>query len=88
VSFENKTTNPPADTNTSQVVDDPQLMAETAILVKFQTAPGSSYTLEESTDLENWSDGITDIVGNGGVMKLFFEITTPRKFYRLKPSVE
>ncbi len=74
--------------NTSQVADKPPLVVEAAILVKFQTALGSKYSIEESTDLENWSDGTSDIVGNGGVMKLFFETTTSRKYYRLKPAGE
>jgi hypothetical protein len=74
--------------STNQVVDNPPIMIETAILVKFQSALGSVYTIEESTNLENWSDAIADISGDGEILKFFFEITTPRKFYRLKPPAE
>ena len=74
--------------STDQVVDAPSVTIETAILVKFQSALGSTYTIQESTDLENWSDAITDIEGNGDLIKAFFEISDPEKFYRVKPSGE
>jgi hypothetical protein len=74
--------------STNQIVDNPPIMIETAILLKFQSALGSTYTIEESTDLETWSDAVTDISGNGEALKFFFEITTPRKFYRLEPPAE
>lgn len=74
--------------STNQVLDNPPAMIETAILVKFQSALGSAYIIEESTDLEDWSDAVTDISGDGEIMKFFFEITTPKKFYRLKPPAE
>lgn len=68
-----------------QVVDIPPIGIETAILIKFQAALGSTYAIEQSTDMVTWSDAVTDILGDGNEMKFFFEITTPRKFYRLKP---
>ena len=71
---------------TSPVQHTPRLTVETAILVKFQSLEGSTYVIEESTDLENWSNAVSGIQGDGTVMKFFFEMTTPRKFYRLKPQ--
>jgi len=73
---------------TNQVVDNPPIMVETAILVKFQSALGSSYTIEQSTDLLNWSDAVTGIVGDGEILQFFFEVTSPRRFYRLEPPSE
>lgn len=74
--------------STSQVIDNPGLMVETAILVKFQSALDSTYTIEKSTDLENWSEAIPEITGTGNVMKFFFEIKSPKEFYRLQPPSE
>lgn len=74
--------------STSAVQDTPELAIETAILVKFQSAVGSVYTIQESTDAENWEDSIPNIAGDGSVLKFFFEISTPHKFYRLRPSSE
>ena len=74
--------------STSQVIDNPPLMIETVTLVKFQSALGSTYTIEKSTDLEDWSDAVTGISGTGNIMKFFFEITSPKEFYRLQPPSE
>jgi hypothetical protein len=70
--------------STTPLAHVPSLSIETAIMVSFPSLPGSSYTIEESEDLENWSDSITGITGDGAVKKFFFEVTTPRKFYRIK----
>jgi len=70
--------------STTPQVHVPDLSIETAIMVSFSSLPGSTYTIEESTDLENWSDSVTGIVGDGTVKKLFFEITNPKTFYRVK----
>lgn len=70
------------------VVDTPQLAIETAIMLKFQSLPGSTYTIESSADMVNWDDTITNIQGNGSILKFFFEITTPRRFYQLKPPAD
>jgi hypothetical protein len=61
---------------------------ETAILLKFQSAQGSDYTIQESLDFENWTETMTGIQGDGTILKFFFEITTPRRFYRLQPPTE
>ena len=74
--------------STNQVVDSPPVEIETAILLKFESALGSSYTIQESTDLDTWSDKIEGIAGTGEEMKFFFEATIPKKFYRLKPPTE
>lgn len=65
--------------------DAPDLEIETAILVKFQSALGSTYVIQQSLDLETWEDAVVGIQGDGSVLKYFFEITTPRLYYRLKP---
>lgn len=74
--------------SSSQVIDTPSLTIETAVLVKFQSALGSTYTIEKSTDLENWSEAVTGITGTGEVMKFFFEITSPGELYRLQQPGE
>lgn len=74
--------------SSSQVIDTPSLTIETAVLVKFQSALGSTYTIEKSTDLENWSEAVTGITGTGEVMKFFFEITSPGELYRLQQPAE
>lgn len=74
--------------STTPTQDTPDLEIETAILVQFQSALGSFYAIEESTNLTSWTDAVVDIEGDGDVKKFFFEITTPEKFYRLKPPEE
>jgi hypothetical protein len=64
---------------------DPNLTIETALSLKFDTALGRHYTIQVSTDLENWTDIETDIIGNGTRMQRFYEIVSPRQFYRIKP---
>lgn len=71
--------------STQPIQDTPSLTIETAILVKFTSSMGSTYTLEESTDMQTWTDAVTGIAGDGTVKKFFFEITTPRKYYRVEP---
>ena len=80
-------TGPSAETITFSTVpeeENPQLNIESAILLHFETKNGSTYTIEESTDLENWEPVINDIQGDGSVKKYFFEISTPTKFYRIQ----
>lgn len=72
----------------SRVIDTPSLTIETAVLVEFQSALGSTYTIEKSTDLENWSVAVPGITGTGEVMKFFFEITSPGELYRLQQPGE
>ena len=76
--------------STSPVQDTPDLFIETAVVLQFQSALGSVYTIQESTDLDmaNWTDSVTDIQGDGSLLRFFFAITTPSTFYRLKPSEE
>lgn len=62
----------------------PQLIIETAILLHFESKVGSTYTIEESTDLENWEPVVNNIQGDGSVKKYFFETSTPKKFYRIQ----
>lgn len=71
--------------STEPIQDTPPLTIETAILVKFASALGSTYAIEESIDMQTWTDVVAGIDGDGTTKKFFFEITTPRKFYRLKP---
>lgn len=66
----------------------PELNIETAILLKFHSALGSTYTIESSTNLVSWTNAVSDIEGDGDVKKFFFEITAPETFYRLKPPEE
>jgi hypothetical protein len=73
---------------TVPVPHSPQLFIEAAILVSFESASGSLYTIQESVDLLEWNDAISDIEGDGSVIKHFFDIAVPRKFYRLKPPAE
>ncbi len=61
-----------------------QLTIETAVLLRFDSKIGSTYSIEESTDLENWDPIIIDVEGDGTTKKYFFEISNPRKFYRLQ----
>ena len=68
--------------------DRPELQIETAILLEFQSALGSTYIIEESTNLVTWTDSIIDIEGDSSVKKFFFEITTPKKYYRIQPPEE
>lgn len=55
------------------------------ILVQFETLTGSRYTIQKSNDLLQWADEVVDIDGDGTVKGFFFEITAPKRFYRLKP---
>jgi len=64
----------------------PDVLIETAILLKFQSAEGSTYKIQASEDLENWTDEITGIEGDGSLLKYFFEITSPKKFYQVVPQ--
>ncbi len=64
---------------------DPNLTIETALSLKFNTALGRHYTIQTSTDLENWTDIEMDITGNGTRMQRFYEIVSPKQFYRIKP---
>ncbi len=72
----------------SRIQDIPELDIETSIMVKIPTLQGSVYALQVSTNLVEWSDEVIDIVGDGTTKKHFFEITTPRQFYRVKPLAE
>ena len=70
--------------STSNQVHLPTLSIETSVMVSFPTLEGSTYTIEESIDLENWADSVSGIIGNGEIQKYFFEVSTPKKFYRIK----
>lgn len=72
--------------STSPTAHTPALEIAKAVIVKFQSLPGNSYSIEESTDNQNWSDAITNIEGDGTLKEFCFEIVEPRKFYRLKPA--
>jgi len=74
--------------STNEVADSPAVVIETAILLKFQSALGSTYTVQESTDMDTWSDTLDGIVGTGEELRFFFEITNPKKFYRVEPPAE
>lgn len=61
----------------------PPLLIETAVLLKFQSSEGQTYTIQRSVDFETWVDVVPDIPGDGSVKKYCFEISGPRKYYRL-----
>jgi hypothetical protein len=60
-------------------------MLAPAVLFKFQSALGVPYIIQGSHDMQNWTDDMTGITGDGKIMKFCFEQDTHRKFYRLKP---
>lgn len=66
----------------------PQLQIGQAVYIQFQSTQGSSYVIQESVDLVNFEDAITGIVGDGKVLRFYFPVEEPRRFYRLKPSSE
>jgi len=49
----------------------PTLAIEPAILLKFESELGEIYTIEESVNLQDWLDTITDIEGDGTELKFF-----------------
>lgn len=75
---------------TTTVQDNPQLEIGHAVVLRFQSALGSVYTIQESTTMEegSWVDVLPGIVGDGTELEFFFEASDPRKFYRLKPPPE
>jgi CUB/sushi domain-containing protein len=52
--------------------------------VQFQSALGSTYTMDTSIDLENWSAIKTPIIGTGGLLRYFFTTAAPETFYRVE----
>ena len=72
--------------STTPVPQTPDLEIAKAVILRFQSTEGSSYTIEESSDNENWTDAVTNINGDGTTMEFCFEILEMRKFYRLKPG--
>lgn len=69
--------------STNTTLHTPEARIDTAVMVSFPTLEGSSYSIEESTDMVNWSEAVTGIQGDGSTKKFFFEQTDPGKFYRI-----
>ncbi len=74
--------------STEAVQDSPPLSMKSASIVQFQTALGSSYTIQESIDLVGWTDLVVDIVGDGDLQEFSFDLIANKKFYRLKPVAD
>ena len=70
---------------TTSVPHVPQPTIDNAINVKFDSLLGSLYRIEESTDMVDWSDAITGIVGTGSLMSFRFDIESTKRFYRVRP---
>ena len=56
------------------------------IRLSFASLPGSTYSIEESEDLVNWSDWLVGIEGDGSISEFTFEIAAPTKFFRIMPD--
>ncbi|MCB1133440.1 MAG: hypothetical protein KDN05_20135 [Verrucomicrobiae bacterium] len=60
------------------------------VFLEFESALGTTYTIEDSTTLlpAGWSDRFSDVAGTGGEMRFVVPVVAPREFFRLLSTVD
>jgi hypothetical protein len=65
---------------------DATLGAQAAVQITFVSRINTTYQMETSTDLVNWSDAGSPLAGNNGPVLMSDTLSGPRAFYRVRWS--
>lgn len=61
---------------------------ENALVLKFGTQKGARYYVQESSDMQSWTNVWPGIYGDGSTRKCFFEPAASNKFYRVNAEYD
>jgi DNA-binding beta-propeller fold protein YncE len=66
----------------------PVVSIESALVLKFETQKGARYYVQESSDMNSWTNLWPGIYGDGSTRECFFETTSSNKFYRVNAEYD